>query len=80
MFFAGYAKEQDAKRNDDDAPAEEVSHSALPQLSVSRGTRKDESVGTPSRYSYRVLLTHSVDALHQPAVVLNGVKDLAWAG
>jgi len=43
MFFAGYAKEQHAKRNADDALAEEASHNALPQLSVSGVARKDES-------------------------------------
>jgi hypothetical protein len=43
MFFAGYAKEKHAKRNNDDALAEEKSHNALPQLSVSGVARKDES-------------------------------------
>jgi hypothetical protein len=43
MFFTGYAKEQHAKRNADDDLAEEASHSALPQVSVSGLARKDES-------------------------------------
>ena len=43
MFFAGYAKKQHAKRNADDALAEEASHNAPPQLSVSGVARKDES-------------------------------------
>jgi len=43
MFFAGYAKEERAERNNDDSMAEETSHNALPQLSVSGEARKDES-------------------------------------
>jgi hypothetical protein len=43
MFFTGYAKEEHAKRNADDALAKEASHNALPQLSVSGVARKDES-------------------------------------
>ena len=43
MFFAGYAKEKHAERNADDALAEEASHNALPQLSVSGVARKGES-------------------------------------
>ena len=43
MFFAGYAKEKHAKRNSDDALANEASHNALPQLSVPAVARKDES-------------------------------------
>jgi hypothetical protein len=45
MFFAGDAKEKHAERNGDDATAEEASHNALPQLSVSVVARKDESAG-----------------------------------
>ena len=48
MFFAGYAKEERAKRNGNDALAEEANHNALPQLSVSGVACKDESVGMPS--------------------------------
>jgi hypothetical protein len=44
MLFAGYAKEERAERNSDDAMAEVASHNALPQLSVSGVARKDESV------------------------------------
>jgi len=43
MFFAGYTKEERAERNNDDPTAEETSHNALPQLSVSGEARKDES-------------------------------------
>ena len=52
MFFAGYAKEKHAERNNDDALAKEASHNALPQLSVSSVARKDESVGMRSHRSY----------------------------
>ena len=48
MFFAGYAKEERAERNSDDATAKEASHNALPQLSVSGVPCKDESAGMPS--------------------------------
>jgi hypothetical protein len=43
VFFAGYAKEEHGEHNSDDALAEEASHNALPQLSVSGVARKDES-------------------------------------
>ena len=43
MFFAGYAKEKHAERNNDDALAEKASHNALPQLSASGLACKDES-------------------------------------
>ena len=43
MFFAGGGKEKRGERNNDDPMAEETSHNALPQLSVSGVARKDES-------------------------------------
>ena len=43
MLFAGYAKEQYAKRYTNNALADEASHNALPQLSVSNVACKDES-------------------------------------
>jgi hypothetical protein len=43
MFFAGYAKQQYAEGNSNDALADERSHDALPQLSVSGAACKDES-------------------------------------
>ena len=56
MFFAGGGKEKHAERDGDDATAEEASHNALPQLSVSAVARKDESAqvrrdrrGAPNR-------------------------------
>ena len=57
MFFARYAKEQRAERNNDDAMAEEASHNALPQLSVSGVACKDESAGMPSSV-IQVLTVH----------------------
>jgi hypothetical protein len=59
MFFAGYAKEKHAKRNADDALAEEASHNALPQLSVSGVARKMKaSVSVTS--VIRVLSVHRI--------------------
>jgi hypothetical protein len=43
MFFAGYAKEERAERNGNDALAKEANHNALPQLSASGVACKDES-------------------------------------
>jgi hypothetical protein len=43
MFFARYAKQQYAERNSNDALADERSHDALAQLSVSGAACKDES-------------------------------------
>jgi hypothetical protein len=43
MFFAGYAKQQYAEGNSNDALADKRSHDALPQLSVSGAACKDES-------------------------------------
>jgi hypothetical protein len=40
MFFARYVKQQEAERNSNDALAEDKSHNALAQLSVSHGQRK----------------------------------------
>jgi hypothetical protein len=40
MFFARYAEQQHAKRNSNDAVAEEKSHNALAQLSASGVARK----------------------------------------
>ena len=40
MFFARYAKQQHAERNSTEAVAEEKSHNALAQLSVSPVTCK----------------------------------------
>jgi hypothetical protein len=66
MFFAGYAKEQHAKRNGNDALAKEANHNALPQLSVSGLARKDESAGMPSLVirvlSFHCSARHSVNA------------------
>jgi hypothetical protein len=45
MFFTGYAKQQHADGNSNDALADERSHDALAQLSVSGAARKDESAG-----------------------------------
>jgi hypothetical protein len=56
MFFARYAKQQHAERNSNDAAAEEKSHNALAQLSVSGVACKTKarwqgarSSSTPSR-------------------------------
>ena len=43
MLFARRGKQDNAERNSNDAQANEKSHSALPQLSVSSRARKDES-------------------------------------
>ena len=43
MFFAGYAKQQHGDGNSNDALADERSHDALAQLSVSGAACKDES-------------------------------------
>jgi len=43
MLFARCGKQKEAERNSDDAPANERSHNALAQLSVSAAVRKDES-------------------------------------
>jgi hypothetical protein len=40
MFFAGYTKQHHAERNSNHALAEEKSHNALAQLSVSGVARK----------------------------------------
>ena len=56
MFFAGYAKKEGAKRNGNDALAEEANHNALPQLSVSGVGCKDESA--LSHLTHRTHGTH----------------------
>ena len=43
MFFAGYAKQEHPEGNSNDALADERSHDALAQLSVSGAACKDES-------------------------------------
>src|SRR4029077_222440 len=43
MLFARCGKQKEAERKSDDAPANERSHNALAQLSVSVAMRKDES-------------------------------------
>jgi hypothetical protein len=43
MLFAGYAEQQHAEQNSNDAVAEEKTHTALAPLSVSRATCKNES-------------------------------------
>jgi hypothetical protein len=43
MFFARRGKQSGCKENSEDALANEGSHNALPQLSVSVVIRKDES-------------------------------------
>ncbi|PYJ14701.1 MAG: hypothetical protein DME94_08525 [Verrucomicrobia bacterium] len=43
MFFAGYAKQEHPEENSNDALADERSHDALAQLSVSGAACKDES-------------------------------------
>jgi hypothetical protein len=43
MFFARYAKQEHPEGNSNDALADERSHDALPQLSVSGAACKDES-------------------------------------
>jgi hypothetical protein len=43
MLFARCVKQKDAERKGDDASANERSHNALAQLSVSVAMRKDES-------------------------------------
>ena len=40
MFFAGCGKQNNTERNSNNAQANKRSHSALPQLSVSRRVRK----------------------------------------
>jgi S-DNA-T family DNA segregation ATPase FtsK/SpoIIIE len=60
MFFAGYAKEKHAERNSEDALAEKASHNALPQLSVSRVARKDESADKTLKDAALRLLSDAV--------------------
>jgi hypothetical protein len=43
MFFARCGKQDNGERNSDGAAANETSHNALAQLSVSGEARKDES-------------------------------------
>ena len=43
MLFAGYAKQQHAKRNSNDALAEEKSHNELAQLSAWGAVRKTKA-------------------------------------
>jgi hypothetical protein len=43
MFFARHGKQEDDERNSDDPLANERTHDALGQLSVSAAERKDES-------------------------------------
>src|ERR1700756_2092835 len=50
MLFARRRKQEDAKRNTDDALANERSHNALAQLSVSAAARKAESVGVVATF------------------------------
>jgi hypothetical protein len=42
MFFARHGKQEDDERNGEDPPANERTHDALAQLSVSAAERKDE--------------------------------------
>jgi len=49
MLFAGYAKQQHAEQNRNDALAEEKTHTALAQLSVSGAGCKNESAGVVGR-------------------------------
>ena len=51
MLFAGYAKQQHAEQNRNDALAEEKTHTALAQLSVSRAGCKNESARVVGRLS-----------------------------
>jgi hypothetical protein len=44
MFFAGGGKQDNCQRHNNNAHANEESHNALAQLSVSGRARKDESV------------------------------------
>jgi len=56
MLFAGYAKQEHAEQNSNDALAEEKTHTALAQLSVSGAGCKNES----SRVVGRLCQTPSV--------------------
>ena len=49
MLFAGYAKQEHAEQNRNDALAEEKTHTALAQLSVSGAGCKNESARVVGR-------------------------------
>ncbi len=64
MFFAGSGKQDNHERNSDNAQANEKSHNALAQLSVSGRARKDESVH-PSHVIYAMYLANGTNAAHK---------------
>ncbi len=59
MLFAGYAKQQHAEQNKNDALAEEKTHTALAQLSVSRAGCKNESARVAGRLTHSLPLARS---------------------
>lgn len=63
MLFAGYAKQQHAEQNRNDALAEEKTHTALAQLSVSRGGCKNESARVAGRLTHSPPLARSDELL-----------------
>jgi DNA segregation ATPase FtsK/SpoIIIE, S-DNA-T family len=84
MFFARYAKQQHTERNSNDAVAEEKSHNAPAQLSVSGVARKHESGGvvaafvqTPALQSITGLKDAGVELLSD--AVARTDKQSAWS-
>jgi DNA segregation ATPase FtsK/SpoIIIE, S-DNA-T family len=59
MLFAGYAKQQHAEQNKNDGLAEEKTHTALAQLSVSRAGCKNESARVAGRLTHSLPLARS---------------------
>jgi len=62
MLFAGYAKQEHAEQNSNDALAEEKTHTALAQLSVSGAGCKNES----ARVAGHLCQTPSVPVAQAP--------------
>jgi hypothetical protein len=59
MLFAGYAKQEHAEQDSDDTLAEEKTHTALAQLSVSGAGRKNESARVAGRLTHSLPLARS---------------------
>jgi hypothetical protein len=61
MLFARGRKQEEAKRKSDDASANERSHNALAQLSVSAGMRKDERAEVGRDRRARRIIRHDYE-------------------
>lgn len=61
MLFARCRKQDNHQRNNNDALANERSHNALAQLSVSTAVRKDESAGATARRAESFDYAHEQD-------------------